>query len=198
MVFDYGWCGSYVCAGLLSKREGNPSKGGCICTPLTPPWIRHCYSVSLFWPSQHHHPRRRRQRRKPKPSHQPISSLNPVSSSETVGSLCVQKDTTTNHLPTSFPLKAHLEIKTASTQADSELIAVEDSDPEETNLTSSHSAMEDSQAFDSEEAAKQTCPSPNIDTESECEEVNLKSCLDVHYEKRDGVHGVLVHDKKGE
>ena len=78
------------------------------------------------------------------------------------------------------------------------MIAVEDSDPEETNLTSSHSAMEDSRAFDSEGAAKQTCPSPTIDSESECEEVNLKSCLDVNYEKRDGVHGVLVCDKKGE
>ena len=44
------------------------------------------YSASLFWPSQHRHPRRRRQRRKPKPSHQPISSLNPSSSGETVGS----------------------------------------------------------------------------------------------------------------
>ena len=158
------------------------------------------YSVSLFWPSQHRRPRRRRQRRKPKPSHQPISSLNPVSSGETVGSSCVQKDTTISRLPTSFPLKAHLGIKTASSQADSELIAVEleDSDPEETNLTSSHSAMEDSRAFDSEGAAKQTCPSPTTDSESEYEEVNLKSCLDVHYEKRDGVHGVLVHDKKGE
>ena len=38
-------------------------------------------SVSLFWPSQHHHPR---QRRKPKPSLQSISTLNPVSSGETV------------------------------------------------------------------------------------------------------------------
>ena len=28
---------SYVCADLLSTREGSPSKGGCICTPLTPP-----------------------------------------------------------------------------------------------------------------------------------------------------------------
>ena len=28
---------SYVCAGLLSTREGSPSKGGCICTPLPPP-----------------------------------------------------------------------------------------------------------------------------------------------------------------
>ena len=55
-----------------------------------------------------------------------------------------------------------------------------------------------SRAFDSEGAAKQTCPSLTIDSESECEEVNLKSCLDVHYEKRDGVHRVLVHDKKGE
>ena len=76
----------------------------------------------------------------------------------------------------SFPLKAHLGKKAASSQADIELIAVEDSDPEETNLTSSHSAMEASQAFDSEGAAKQTCPSPNIDTESECEEVNLIGC----------------------
>ena len=77
-------------------------------------------------------------------------------------------------------------------------VELEDSDPKETNLTSSHSAMEDSRAFDSEGAAKQTCPSPTTVSESECEEVNLKSCLDVHYEKRDGVHGVLVHDKKGE
>ena len=29
----------YVCAVLLSTREGNPSKGGCICTPLTPPFL---------------------------------------------------------------------------------------------------------------------------------------------------------------
>ena len=28
---------SHVCADLLSTREGSPSKGGCICTPLTPP-----------------------------------------------------------------------------------------------------------------------------------------------------------------
>ena len=28
---------SYVCAYLLSTHEGSPSKGGCICTPLTPP-----------------------------------------------------------------------------------------------------------------------------------------------------------------
>ena len=48
-----------------------------------------------------------------------------------------------------------------------------------TNLTSSHSAMEDSQGFDSEEEANQTCPSPTTDSESEGEEVNLKSCLDV-------------------
>ena len=93
-----------------------------------------------------------------------------------------------------FPLKAHLGKKAASSQADSELIAVEDSDPQETNLTSSHSAMEASQAFDFEGAAKQTCPSPNILSRS----VRRSISLDVHYEKRDGVHGVLVHDKKGE
>ena len=79
------------------------------------------------------------------------------------------EDTITNCLPTGFPLKAHLGIKTASSQADSELIAVEDSDPKETNLTSSHSAMEDSRAFDCEGAAKQTCPSPNIDILNPCE-----------------------------
>ena len=82
-------------------------------------------------------------------SHQPISSLSPVSSGETVGSSCVQKDTAISRLPSGFPLKAHLGIKTASSQADSELIAVEleDSDPEETNLTSSHSAMEGSRGL---------------------------------------------------
>ena len=72
-------------------------------------------------------------------------------------------------LPFTHRPNAHLGIKTASSQADSELIVVEDSDPEETNLTSSHSAMEDSRGFDSEGAAKQTCPSPTIDSESECE-----------------------------
>ena len=86
----------------------------------------------------------------------------------------------------------HLGIKTANSQADSELIAVEDSDLEETNLISSHKAMEDSRAFDSEGAANQTCPSPTPDSESEGEEVNLMSCVDVHYEKRDGLHGVLT------
>ena len=40
---------SYVCAELLSTREGSPSKGGCICTPLTPPWIRHCvFSIQII------------------------------------------------------------------------------------------------------------------------------------------------------
>ena len=72
------------------------------------------------------------------------------------------------------------------------LIAVEHGDPEVTNLTSSHSAVEDSRTFDSEGEANQTCPSPTTDFESEGEEVNLKSCLDVHYEKRDEVHGVLT------
>ena len=28
---------SYICTDLLSTREGSPSKGGCKCTPLTPP-----------------------------------------------------------------------------------------------------------------------------------------------------------------
>ena len=28
---------SYVCADLLSTHEGSPSKGGCICIPLTLP-----------------------------------------------------------------------------------------------------------------------------------------------------------------
>ena len=32
---------SYVCADLLSTREGSPSKRGCICIPLTLSWIRH-------------------------------------------------------------------------------------------------------------------------------------------------------------
>jgi len=148
------------------------------------------YSVSLFWPSQRRRHRRCRQRRKPKPSHQPISLLNPVRSGETVGSSYVQKDTTTNRLPPGFPLKAHPGIRTASSQADSELIAVEDGDPEETSL------VEDSQTFDSEGEANQTCPSPTTDSESEGEKVDLKSCLDVHYENREGVHGVLVHDER--
>ena len=40
---------SYICADLLSTREGSPSKGGgCICTPLPPPpWIRHCIGLGL-------------------------------------------------------------------------------------------------------------------------------------------------------
>ena len=156
------------------------------------------YSVSLFWPSQCRRPRCRRQRRKPKPSHQPISSLNLVRSGETVGSSYVQKDTTTNRLPPTFPLKAHPGIRTASSQADSELIAVEDGDPEKTSLTSSHSAEEDSRTFASEGEGNQTYPSPTTDSESEGEKVDLKSCLDVHYENRDGVHGVLVHDERGE
>ena len=58
-----------------------------------------------------------------------------------------------------------------------------------------HSAVEDSRTFDSEGEA---CPRPTTDSESEGEKVDLKSCLDVHYENRDGVHGVLVHDKRGE
>ena len=71
-----------------------------------------------------------------------------------MGSSCVRKDTATNRFPSSFPLEAHLGIKTASSQADGKLVAAEDSDPpKETNLTSSHSAMEDSWAIDSERAA---------------------------------------------
>ena len=32
---------SYVCADLLSTREGSPSKGRCICTtPLDPPLVK--------------------------------------------------------------------------------------------------------------------------------------------------------------
>ena len=58
--------------------------------------------------------------------------------------------------------------------------------------------MEDSQTFDSEGEANQTCPSPTTDSVSEGEKVDLKSCLDVHYENREGVHGVLVHDERGE
>ena len=77
----------------------------------------------------------------------------------------VQKDTTVYPPAKCTPVG----IKTASSQADGELIVVEDCDPEETNLTSSHSAMEDSRGFDSEGAAKQTCPSPTIHSESECE-----------------------------
>ena len=48
------------------------------------------------------------------------------------------------------------------------------------------------------EANQTAYPSPTTDSESEGEKVDLKSCLDVHYENRDGVHGVLVHDKRGE
>ena len=77
------------------------------------------------------------------------------------------------------------------------MIVVEDGDPEKTSLTSSHSAVEDSRTFDSEGEANQTYPSPTTDSESEGEKVDLKSCLD-HYENRDGVHGVLVHDERGE
>ena len=80
----------------------------------------------------------------------------------------------TNRLP---PEKAHSGIRTASSQADSELIAVEDGDPEKTNLTSSHSAVEDSQTFDSEGEANQTCPSPTTDSESEGEKVDLKAAM---------------------
>ena len=115
-----------------------------------------------------------------------------------VHSLQVALVTTTNRLPPAFPLKAHPEIRTASSQADSELIAVEDGDPDKTSLTSSHSAVEDSRTFHSEGEANQTIPSPTTDSESEGEKVDLKSCLDVHYENRDGVHGVLVHDERGE
>lgn len=62
-------------------------------------------------------------------------------------------------LPTSFPIKAHLEINTASSQADSKLVPAEDN---ETNLTSSHSATEESQEFDFEGAPNQTCLCPTI------------------------------------
>ena len=54
---------SYVCVGLLSTREGNPSKGGCICTPLTPPGsataflptrgVSHTFAVSINWLNVH-------------------------------------------------------------------------------------------------------------------------------------------------
>ena len=37
--------------------------------------------------------------------------------------------------------------------------------------------MEDSQGFDSEGEANQTCPSLTTDSESEGKEVNLKSCF---------------------
>ena len=43
-----------------------------------------------------------------------------------VHSLQVALVTTTNRLPPAFPLKAHPEIRTASSQADSELIAVDE------------------------------------------------------------------------
>ena len=66
------------------------------------------------------------------------------------------------------------------------MIAVEDGDSEKTDLTSSHSAVEDSQTFDSEGEANQTSPSPTSDSESEGEKVDLMSCLDVHYQNRDG------------
>ena len=117
-----------------------------------------------------------------------------------VHSLQVALATTTNRLPPAFPLNAHPEIRTASSQADNELIAVEDGDPEKTSLTgSSHSAVEDSQTFHSEGEANQTYPSPTTATDSESagEKVDLKSCLDVDYKNRDGVHGVLVHDERG-
>ena len=148
------------------------------------------YSVSLFWPSQRHRPRRRRRRRKPGTS---LQLPNPITTNihGTPSSSRVQK----TNLLTGSPSKAHLGRKPATSQADTVLVAAEDSDPELTN-PSCHNAME-SLASGPEETAKQTCPSPAItDSDSEGEGINLKSCLEVHYEKRDGVHGVLVHDEK--
>ena len=55
--------GPYICADLLSTREGSPSKGGCILYPPYPTWIRHCFVylpspyiilVCIFLASHHH------------------------------------------------------------------------------------------------------------------------------------------------
>ena len=35
---------SYIGTDLLSTHKGSSSKGGCICTPITP-WICHCYTI---------------------------------------------------------------------------------------------------------------------------------------------------------
>ena len=121
--------------------------------------------------------------------HYPISSSILIGTNltgKTMESLWVQKDTVTNRLPTEPPLKAHLGIKAASSRADSELVADEDSDHKETTIQ------------ESEGVSNQSCASPTTDTDSEGEGIDFKSCLDVHCERRDGVHGVLVHDKKGE
>lgn len=150
------------------------------------------YSVSLFWPSQRRGPRRRRRRRKPKTNHQPICSQN-LSGENLRQSLqaCVKKDF--GLTATESPINAHHGSKPAcvESQTVNELLAAEDE-----VLSANLSTHSESQASGPEDPAPTSSDSDEENEESASEEISLKSCLEVHYEKREGVHGVLVCDNK--
>ena len=136
------------------------------------------YSLSLFWPSPHHRPRHHRQRRKLKTSPEHFSSLNSVSSGETVGSSCVQTDTVTDCLPTSSTLKAHFGIKQqALRQTINNWWQLKIMTMKRLVLPPVSLQWKNSQVFDSEVAANQTCLNPTTNSDSEGEEINLKSCI---------------------
>ena len=90
------------------------------------------------------------------------------------------------------PLNAHPGSSTAS--VDLQTVASETEDEVLINL-STHS---ESQAYGPEEPALTSSDHDGSDEESVSEEINLKSCLEVCYEKREGVHGVLACDEKNE
>jgi len=73
-------------------------------------------------------------------------------------------------------------------QTVSELLAAEDE-----VLSATLSTYSESQASGPEDPAP---TSSDSDEENVSEEINLMSCLEVHYEKQEGVHGVLVCDSK--
>ena len=156
------------------------------------------YSVSFFWPSLQRKRRRRRRRQRKPPNNHPAAS-------------------TTNLLSTYLPLESHLSNTSGlasgnskfvplipsnahlgkKTRAPSNPVAMSAKEPDVSHSPKlNESSTGDENSHSSVESDPPNSQSTAFDSDSAEQHIDLTACTDVKYEKRGGVHGVVVqqHD----
>ena len=145
------------------------------------------YTVSFFWPSQPQHKRRRRRRRRPPNDHPAASTTNFLSTDPPLES----------HLSnTSRPASGNVLLIPSNAHLGHNLPEMPANEPDASKVNESTTSTGDENTNSSVKSdPPKSSRSTALDSDSQ-QHVDLKACTDVKYEKRGGVHGVVVqqHD----
>ena len=154
------------------------------------------YSVSFFWPSLQRKRRRHRRQRKPPNNHPATTTTNLLSTylppeSGHLSNTSGPASGNSKFVPL-IPSNAHHSKKT---RAPSNPVATLTKEPDASHSKLNESSTGDENTRSSVESADPPSQSTALDSDSQ-QHVDLKACTDVKYEKRGGVHGVVVqqHD----